>query len=64
MATTPVTCPVGRCTGILHVEKIHVQDVTHDIAHTLRCDRNPRHKFFVVEKIGRLIRMSVGRWER
>ena len=48
MATTPVTCPVGRCTGILHVEKIHVQDVTHDIAHTLRCDRNPRHKFFVV----------------
>lgn len=59
-----MTCPVRRCGGELVVEKVHVQDVTHDIAHTLRCTRNWRHKFFSVVKVGSLLRLAIGRWER
>jgi hypothetical protein len=55
---------VKRCGGELQIEKIHVQDVTHDIAHTMRCDKSRRHKFFVVERVGTPIRMMDDtRWE-
>jgi len=60
-----VICPVKRCGGELGIEKIHVQDVTHEIAHTMRCQKSPRHKFFIVERVGTLIRMMDDtRWKK
>jgi hypothetical protein len=44
-----MTCPIRRCGGELVIEKIHVQDVTGMIAHTRRCNKNPRHRYFVIE---------------
>lgn len=59
-----MTCPIRHCGGELVIEKIHVQDVTHDIAHTTRCSKNRRHRFFIVERVGVPIRlMDDMRWE-
>lgn len=58
-------CTVRGCGAELQIEKIHVQDGTGGIAHTMRCTRTRRHKFFVVEKVGSLIRMADDtRWEK
>lgn len=60
-----LSCTVRGCDGVLNIEKNHFQEGTNDRAFTMRCSKTRRHKFFIVEKVGKLIRMMDDtRWEK
>lgn len=57
-------CNYKGCNSDLDIEQKVIQNKTGKVGFKLRCKKNWRHKFFVVESVGSLIRVACSRFEK